>query len=54
MLGSGLQAEVDRVQAHQWLAALDRLTGINQTLEHLARNAKAQIALGACSDDAGE
>ncbi|GLH21296.1 hypothetical protein BR1R3_40380 [Pseudomonas atacamensis] len=54
MLGSRLQAEVDRVEAHQRLAALDRLPGINQTLEYLARNAKAQIALGARSDDAGE
>ncbi len=54
LLGSRLQAEVDRVQAHQWLAALDRLPGIDQTLKHLARNAKAQIAPGARGDDAGE
>ncbi|GLH36196.1 hypothetical protein RS1P1_04790 [Pseudomonas moraviensis] len=54
LLRSRLQAEVDRVKTHQGLPALDRLAGINQTLKHLARDAKAQIALHSRRHDTGE
>jgi hypothetical protein len=31
-----LQPQIDRVEAHQRLATFDGLTGVNQTLKHLA------------------
>ncbi|MCY1329328.1 hypothetical protein D9M69_149220 [compost metagenome] len=39
------QLQVVRVDAHERLAALDGLAGIDQTLQHFARDTKAQVAL---------
>jgi len=37
--------QIDGVDAHEHLAAFDRLTGVHEPLEHLAGDAKAQVAL---------
>jgi hypothetical protein len=36
LLRSRLQPQVDWVKAHEWLTTLNGLTGVNQTLKHLA------------------
>lgn len=54
LLRPRLQSEVDRVETHQRLPPLDDLPRINQTFEHLARNAKPQVALNARRDHSGE
>jgi hypothetical protein len=36
LLCSRLQPQVDWVETHEWLTALNGLTGVNQTLKHLA------------------
>ena len=49
-----LQAKVYRVEPHQWLATFDRLSGIDQAFQHLARDTKAQFSLHARGDNAAE
>jgi hypothetical protein len=54
LLSTRLQPEVDGIKAHQWLTTLNGLTGINQTLKHLACHPKTQVALDAGSHDSRE
>ncbi len=53
-LRMGSELEVDGIEAQQHLTTLDRLAGIHQPLQHLARHPKAQVALNTSRDDTGE
>ena len=53
-LRTRLQAEVDGIDAHQGLPPADGLADVDEALHHLARHAKAQVALDPGADDAGE
>ena len=48
------EPQVRGIDAHERLAALDRLPGINQALQNLPGDAEPQVALHAGRDDAGE
>ena len=48
------EREVGKVDPHQRLSAANDLSGVNQTLDHLSADPKAQIALHACRNDAGK
>jgi hypothetical protein len=48
------QIEIGTVELHKRLPKLDRLSGVNETLDDLPSDAKAEIALNACGDDACE
>jgi len=58
--GNGLVAgahgepQIGGIDAHQRLAALDSLPGIDQARQDLAWNAETEIALHPCRDDAGK
>ncbi|MCY1384601.1 hypothetical protein D9M69_728810 [compost metagenome] len=41
----GGELQIDGVEAHQRLPAFDHLPGIHKPLQHLAGDAKAQVAL---------
>jgi hypothetical protein len=53
-LGAEREIEILLVEAHERLAGLDILPNVNEALDHLARNAKAEIALDARRNDARE
>ena len=44
-LGGQREVEILRVEAHERLAGVNLLADIDEALDHLARNAKAEIAL---------
>ena len=48
------ELEIRRVEAHERLAGADGLPGVDQPLDHLARDAEAEIALDPGGDDARE
>ncbi|GKK33694.1 hypothetical protein NUKP39_27020 [Klebsiella variicola] len=54
MLSLCLQAEVNGIQTHQRLAALDVLTGIDQTFKDFALHSETEIALNAGDNNAGK
>ncbi len=54
VMGAGGEPQVGGVDAHQRLAALDGLPGIDLALQDLAGNTKTQVALHPRRDDAGE
>ena len=47
--GDGMRI-VSHIDAHERLAGANRLTDIDESFSHLARNAKSEIALNASSD----
>ena len=51
--GNGM-CEIGPVQPHEGLSSPDRLADVDHALDDLTGHAKAEIALHACSDDAGE
>ncbi len=54
LLRSCLQPQVNGVETHERLTTLNGLTGIDQTLKHLARHSETQVTLDASRHDAGE
>src|SRR3990167_1732068 len=50
----GCELQIDGIEAKEYLAALDRLTGIHVPLQNLTGHPKAQVALDASRDYAGE
>ena len=54
LLSLRLQAEVHGIQTHQRLAALDVLTGIDQTFKNFALHSETEIALNAGDNNAGK
>jgi hypothetical protein len=54
LLGVGGQLQIGGIDAHQRLAALDGLAGIDQPLQYLAGDAETEVALDPGGDGAGE
>jgi hypothetical protein len=48
------EAQVPAIDAHERLAALHGLPGIDQPFEHLAGDAESEVALHASRDDSAE
>ena len=48
------EPQIDGIDAHEWLAAFDGLSRVYKPLQHLAGDAKAQVALDSSSYGPGE
>ncbi|MNZ64248.1 hypothetical protein D3C78_824150 [compost metagenome] len=54
LLSLCLQAQVNRIQTHQWLAAFNGLAGIDQTFKDFALHSKTEVTLSSGYDNAGK